>query len=86
MEICYISARFPRQRLSLAAQISAGGKALSARGSRKSAGGNTLCPQAGEVLRRQKDQGCYSICATDSFPIGSVTSEPTWLHDAFHIH
>jgi hypothetical protein len=79
MEICYISARFPRRRLSLAAQISAGGKFLSACGKEKSAGGHSLCPQAGVVVRRQKEKGCYSICAAGAFHITWVTSDPTSL-------
>ena len=77
---------FTSLELSPAAQISAGGKLLAACGNAKSAGGNSLSQRVAEVVRRQKEKGCYNICPTDSFPIASVTSEPTSLQDRPHIH
>jgi hypothetical protein len=66
--------------------MSAGGKFLSARGKRKSAGGKSFCQRIEGVVERQKENGCYSICAAGAFPITWVTSEPTSLHDELSIH
>ena len=66
-------------KLSPAAWIAAGGKLLSARETKKSAGGKSFFQRVEEVVRRQKEKGCYSICTMDMSHSSLMTSKPTLL-------
>jgi len=76
---------FASLNVSPATEISAGGKFWSACGNGKSAGEKSFCQPVEEVVRRQKEKGCYSICATRTLHITSVTSEPKLLQNVPYI-
>jgi len=77
---------FASLNVSPATEISAGGKFWSACGNGKSAGEKSFCQPVEEVVRRQKEKGCHSICATRTFHITWVTSEPKLLQNVCLYH